>query len=317
MAPETIVVAFGGNAITAEQDTGNIHEQFHHTRVAIRGIAPLLRSDARLVITHGNGPQVGFALRRMELSRREVPPKPLGMLVADTQGGLGFMIAQELRNWLSREQIPRNVVSLVTQVIVSRKDPAMREPTKPIGLAVEKEFADELRARGFQLIGDDLFGYRRLVPSPAPLRVVELPIIRTLLEAGHIVIGCGGGGVPVIETEHGDLDGVNAVIDKDLSSALLARDLGADRLLLLTRVDRVELGYGSQNPTALRDVSSAEVKGYLEQGEFPEGSMGPKIRAALDFLDQGGREVLITSFDALPRALAGDEGTRITSPKNS
>ncbi|MAE71455.1 MAG: carbamate kinase [Gemmatimonadetes bacterium] len=308
---ETIVVAFGGNAITGPDDTGEIHEQFYHARVAIRGIRELLASGAGVAITHGNGPQVGTSLHRMELARGQVPPRPLGVLVADTQGGIGYMIAQVVRNWLRQEGLDRPVSAVVTQVVVGEDDPAMGAPTKPVGSSCDAETAEQLRAHGWAVSGDDRKGYRRLVPSPMPVRIVEAPAIRHLMAEGQIVIACGGGGIPVIETEHGELDGVDAVVDKDLASALLAREIGADRLIILTAVNKVVLGFGSPSPKPLDRLTVAEAERYLAEGEFPPGSMGPKIQGVVDFLKHGGKEALITSFAALPRAWKGEDGTRI------
>lgn len=308
---ERIVVAFGGNAITGPDDTGEIHEQFYHTRVAVRGIASMLRGGASVVITHGNGPQVGDALRRMEVARQEVPPRPLGVLVADSQGGIGYMVTQCVYNWLNREGIARPVVPIVTQVVVSADDPAMRDPTKPVGTRYSAERAAKLRSNGWKLAGDDRSGYRRLVASPRPIRIVESAAIASLLDQHFIVIACGGGGIPVTEDMHGDLDGVDAVVDKDLASALVAKEVQADRLILLTGVDQVMLGFGSPSPKSLDRLTVAEAERYLAAGEFPPGSMGPKIRGAVDFVRSADREALITSFEALPRALRGEDGTRI------
>ena len=308
---ETIVVAFGGNAITGPDDTGEIHEQFYHARMAIRGIRELLTSGAGVAITHGNGPQVGTALQRMEIARGRVPPRPLGVLVANTQGSIGYMITQIVRNWLRQEGLERPVSAIVTQVVVAEDDPAMGAPTKPVGSLCDAEAADQLRDHGWAVSGDDRKGYRRLVPSPTPVRIVEAPAIRRLMDDGQIVIACGGGGIPVIETERGELDGVDAVIDKDLDSALLAREIGADRLVILTAVNKVVLGFGSPSPKPLDRLTAAQAERYLADGEFPPGSMGPKIQGVVEFLKHGGQEALITSFAALPRAWKGEDGTRI------
>ncbi len=315
--PKRVVIAFGGNAITGADDTGEIHEQFYHTRVAVRGIGPLLRSDAGLVITHGNGPQVGMALARMEIARGVTPARPLGVLVADTQGGIGYMLAQVIDNWLVLERKPRPVTALVTQVVVDEADPALRDPSKPIGMPCTEEDAARFRAHGWRVSGDAKSGYRRLVPSPRPVRIVEAPAIKALVDQGQIVIACGGGGVPVTETEHGLLDGVDAVIDKDRASALLAKEIEADYMIILTAVERVALGFGTPDARELDQLTVSEAEQYLAQGEFPAGSMGPKIEGAIDFLRNGGKEVLITSFAALPRAWEGSAGTRIVPDRAS
>jgi carbamate kinase len=309
--PKRVVVAFGGNAITGADDTGEIHEQFYHTRVAVRGIGPLLRSDAGLVITHGNGPQVGTALARMEIARGVMPARPLGVLVADTQGGIGYMLAQVIDNWLMLEGNPRPVTALVTQVVVDQDDPALHKPTKPVGMPLSEEEAARFRAHGWRVTGSAESGYRRLVSSPHPVRIVEAPAIKALVDQGQIVIACGGGGVPVTETEHGLLDGIDAVIDKDRASALLATEIEADYMVILTAVERVALGFGTPQAQELPLLTVREAQSYLKQGEFPPGSMGPKIEGAIDFLRHGGKEVLITSFTALHRAWKGETGTRI------
>lgn len=311
LSPEKIVVAFGGNAITGADDTGDIHEQFYHSRVAVRGIAPLLRSGASLAITHGNGPQVGTALERMELSRNKIPPRPLGVLVADTQGGIGYMLAQVIGNWLARDGQDRPVTTIVTQVLVNAADPALRDASKPVGMPCDAHRAEQLRSHGWKVSGNLESGFRRLVPSPTPIAIVEAPAIRALMDQGQIVLACGGGGIPVVRTEHGDLDGVDAVVDKDLASALLATEIGASRMVVLTGVDQVVLGFGTKKPRPLAKLSLTEAERYLAEGEFPPGSMGPKILGAINFLRGGGKEVLITSFQALPAVWKGVEGTRI------
>lgn len=309
---KTIVIAFGGNAITGPQDSGDIHEQFHHARVAVRAIGPLIRSGSRVVVTHGNGPQVGNALLRMEAALGQVPSRPLGILVADSQGGLGYMIAQVLRNWLRRDGIDQTVVPIVTQAVVDRTDPALWAPTKPVGTLVSAARALAMRADGCTMVGDDEKGYRRLVPSPRPTRIVESRAVETMLASGFLVIACGGGGVPVVETEHGDLDGVDAVVDKDLASSVLATELGADQLVLLTAVDGVMENFGTDRARRIPELNVLHARARLDAGEFPEGSMGPKVMGAVEFVESGGREAIITSFDALDTALAGKAGTRIT-----
>ena len=309
---KTIVIAFGGNAITGPKDSGDIHEQFHHARVAVRAIGPLIRSGARVVVTHGNGPQVGNALLRMEAALGQVPSRPLGILVADSQGGLGYMIAQVLRNWLRRDGIDQAVVSIVTQAVVDRADPALRAPTKPVGALVSASRAATMRADGCTMVGADEKGYRRLVPSPRPVRIVESRAIDVMLASGFLVVACGGGGVPVVETEHGDLDGVDAVVDKDLSSSVLAVDLGADQLVLLTAVDGIMEDFGTDRARRIPELTVSAARTRLDAREFPEGTMGPKVRGAVEFVESGGREAIITSFDGLEAALAGHAGTRIT-----
>ena len=308
---KTAVVALGGNAIgtTGRED---IHQQFANTRKSLAGILELVKEGYQLAITHGNGPQVGNALLRVECTMDTIPALPLGVIVADTEGGMGYMIEQSLQNKLHREGIPRKVVTIVTQVIVNRNDPSILNPTKPIGPFYTKEQAERLAKYNGWIIKEDAGrGFRRLVPSPIPTEIVEKDIIKSLVQSGTIVIAAGGGGAPVYVEEDGTYEGVDAVVDKDRASAVLARDIGAEALVILTSVDKVCLNYMNPDERPLSWVSVTEAKRYMAEGHFPQGSMGPKIGAAIQFLEAGGKQVIITSPGLVKEALEGKAGTKI------
>jgi carbamate kinase len=294
------VVALGGNALMRPGERGTAAEQLTNLRRAVAALRPLL-AEAGLVLTHGNGPQVGNELLRQERAAQEAPPLPLWLAVAQTQAEIGALISAELRPALNA----REPACILTHVRVSADDPAFDRPTKPIGPFYSAEQAEQLqRERGWMLVSDANRGYRRVVPSPEPLEVVELEVIRRLADTGVVAIACGGGGIPVVR-RNGRLAGVDAVIDKDRASALLARNLEARRLLILTEVPAVYRHFGMPGQEELRELSAAEAESLLP--ELPEGSMRPKVESALAF----GGETLITNFDALESALAGKAGTRI------
>ena len=309
---KTAVVALGGNAITVPDVEDTIANQFANTRRSLDGIIPLLRQGYNLVVSHGNGPQVGNALLRVELGRGKAPILPLGVLVADTEGGMGYMIEQSLQNRLRQEKIDRQVVTIITQMLVDANDPAISNPSKYIG-----QFYSEDEARIFQetrdwrMKQDANRGWRRVVPSPVPTRAVPAEMIKMLVDQGVIVIAGGGGGIPVYVDGKGNLEGIDAVIDKDLASGVIAREIGADILSILTSVDKVSLNYGTPDQKDLAEVTLSEIEKYYEDGHFPPGSMGPKIRAAVEFLKAGGELVTITSFANASKAIEGTAGTRI------
>jgi len=308
---KTVVVALGGNAIS-QGGQSSISEQFANTRTSLKGIMPLIDQGYGVVITHGNGPQVGNKLAQTEASADTIPPLPLGVLVADTQGSIGYMIQQSLQNALICRNISRPVVTLVTQVVVDKNDPSISNPTKPIGQFFTKEQAKRLRQeRGWNMTEDAGRGYRRVVPSPIPIRVVESEIIKYLLENEVIIIAAGGGGIPVYTEENNIYEGIDAVIDKDHASAVMGTDIGAEQLIILTGVDKVALGYLTPRQQDLDKLTVADAKTYLKAGEFSPGSMGPKMRAAINFLNAGGKKVLISSVKRAADALAGRTGTRI------
>ncbi len=309
--PPPVVVALGGNALIRPGEVGTVEQQ--SLRVAeVARVLVRLAGPGGLVITHGNGPQVGRHLLRNDLTQAEVPPTPLDVAVAATQGEIGFLLQCHLRNALDALQDPTPVVGLITQVEVDPQDPAFREPTKFVGrFYSEAEARERATALGWQVRRDADRGWRRVVASPAPLHIVEQNTIGSLCATGAVVVACGGGGVPVFRSPAG-LAGAEAVIDKDRATALLAAHLGARRLVILTGVRQVMVGFGTPNAHAVGQVKASKVRAWLEQGEFPAGSMGPKVEAALSFLDAGGEEVVITTPEGLPAALLGGPHTCIT-----
>ncbi|UCC45860.1 MAG: carbamate kinase [Candidatus Zixiibacteriota bacterium] len=310
--PKTAVVALGGNAITVPGQEDTIANQFANTRSSLDGIVELVREGYNLVVTHGNGPQVGNALLRIESARGKAPILPLGVLVADTEGGMGYMIEQSLQNRLRAEGIDRPIVTIITQMLVRKDDPAVSNPTKFVGqFYTEEEARIFSETRGWQMRKDADRGWRRVVPSPAPYEAVEADIIGRLVKDGTIVIAGGGGGIPVYVEDNGDLEGMDAVIDKDLASAVIGSQINAEILSILTSVDQVVINFGRSDQTALEECTVTQMKEYQEQGHFPAGSMGPKVQAAVSFLESGGSMVAISNFKDAGKALSGEAGTRI------
>ncbi len=310
------VIAIGGNALIRDGQRGSIAEQFENAVETAGHIAALVADGWRVVVTHGNGPQVGFILLRSELvgDSSPIPRLSLDMSVADSQGGIGHILGNALLNELGSRGIRDQVACVLTHVVVDERDPAFTDPTKPIGPAYSAEEAETKRTvEGWSMVEDSGRGFRRIVPSPHPLRIVETEQIRALAEAGFVVIAAGGGGIPVVETEPAGYRGVEAVIDKDLASALLAASLGIPLLVLSTGVERVAIHFRQPDERFLDRLTVSEASRYLEEGEFPRGSMGPKVEAAITFLEHGGSEVLITSPSSLERAFAGESGTRIVA----
>lgn len=306
------VIAIGGNALVGKGQKGTITEQFANTRRMLTGIAEVIKAGFIPIIIHGNGPQVGNALIRVETSLDKVPEVPLGVLVADTEGSMGYMIGQSLINKFRKEGLPLPVATVLTQVIVDRDDPSLKNPTKPVGPFYTREEA--LRQAGMRnwVVREDAGrGWRRVVPSPKPLEIVERDTIRLLVMHGVIVIAAGGGGIPVYIEEDGTLEGVDAVIDKDLSAAVLGRDIGAQLLAILMSERQVAINFGKPDQYFLSEISLKDVKSLLVKGEFAEGSMAPKIRAAVHFLEGGGDKVIITDTDHLLEAFQDKGGTRI------
>ena len=309
---KTVVIALGGNAITREFEEGDIGQQFANTRRSLLGVVELIKRGCRVVITHGNGPQVGNALIRVEESRHLVPPLPLGVIVADLEGGMGYMIEQCLRNKLNERSIRKPIATILTQVYVNPDDPSILNPTKFVGPFFKKEQVKELeKKRGWVVKEDPGRGYRRVVPSPKPIAIVEKTTIKQLVDSGVIVVAAGGGGIPVYEEESGWLEGVDGVIAKDLASAVLARDVGASELIILTGVDHVALNFNKPDSKDLKRVTVREMETYLNQDHFPSGSMGPKIQAAINFIRAGGEKVFITSIDNALDAIENESGTVI------
>jgi carbamate kinase len=310
------VIAIGGNALIRDGQRGTIAEQFENAVETAGHIAALVADGWRVVVTHGNGPQVGFILLRSELvgDSSPIPRLSLDMSVADSQGGIGHILGNALLNELGARGIRDQVACVLTHVVVDERDPAFTDPTKPIGPAYSAKEAETKRTvEGWSMVEDSGRGFRRIVPSPHPLRIVETEQIRALVEAGFVVIAAGGGGIPVVETDPAGYRGVEAVIDKDLASALLAASLGIPLLVLSTGVERVAIHFRQPDERFLDRLTVSEASRYLEEGEFPRGSMGPKVEAAITFLEHGGSEVLITSPSSLERAFAGESGTRIVA----
>ncbi len=307
-----VLVAMGGHAFMQPGEKGTIEDHERNADAIAALLMNLVERGYHLVITHGNGPQVGSLLLQQELARAEVPPLPLDVLVAMTEGSLGYILQQSLLNHLRRRDVRRYVVTVVTQVLVDEKDPAFREPTKPIGPFLTKEEAERRRdTLGWHVVEDSGRGWRRLVPSPRPVRVIQRDMVRDAARAGHIVIACGGGGIPIHKKPDGRYEGIEAVIDKDLTSSVLAADIGAALLIILTNVPQVYVGYGGPGPRPLGAVTLEEIEHLHAQGNFPSGSMGPKIEAVIHFLRSGGRRAVITNPESLPLAVEGRAGTHL------
>jgi carbamate kinase len=309
----TIVVALGGNTFIPDAAHQSVPDQYHAAARACGHIVSLLRDPKlRLVVTHGNGPQVGFILRRSEIAAATMHQVPLDSCVADTQGALGYQLELALRNELKRRGIARAPAAMVTLVKVDRDDPAFSRPTKPIGAFLTRERAEEHRAKdGWAVVEDAGRGWRRVVASPAPREILDLDAVRRLLDAGFVVIAAGGGGIAVVEDDGGDIAGASAVVDKDLASSLLARQLGAETLVITTGVEKVCLDFGKPSQRSLDTMTVAEAKRHLADGQFEPGSMLPKVQAVVEFIEAGGREAIITDAEHLEAALAGRAGTRV------
>lgn len=314
MTGKLAVIAIGGNSLIKDRDHMDVFAQYEAARETCVHIASMIEQGWNVIVGHGNGPQVGFILRRSELAAHELHEVPLDVCGADTQGAIGYSLAQNLGNELRRHGIDRPVAAVVTQTEVAGDDPAFTHPTKPIGSFMDEAVA--LRRKnedGWDVVEDANRGWRRVVASPRPLRIVELGPIKQMIEAGVIVVAIGGGGVPVVRDAAHDLHGVEAVIDKDLGCSLLAREVDADLFLITTAVEKVALHFGTPQERTLSHLSLAEAKQYLAEGtHFAKGSMAPKIQAVIDYLEGGGREALITDPGNLERALAGKTGTRFT-----
>ena len=289
-----------------------VNDQYQSAAETCRHIVKLMRDGHRVVVTHGNGPQVGFIMRRGEISAHELHLVPLDSCVADTQGAIGYHIQRAMFNAMLEYDKPVPVVTVVTQVLVERDDPAFQAPSKPIGSFMEKELAEQRqKEQGWHVIEDSGRGYRRVVPSPMPKKIMEVDAIRQLLDSNFVVVAAGGGGIPVVMNEDGSLDGAEAVIDKDLASSLLANDLSADLLFITTAVEKVFLNFGKPDQKAIDTMTVAEARKYIDEGHFAPGSMKPKVEAVLQFIEGGGKEGIITNPYNIMRALAGETGTRI------
>ncbi len=307
---ETIVLAVGGNALLRPEDKGTADDQFKRAKETAENIYPLFEKY-EIVITHGNGPQVGAILLQNENSKKIVPPMPLDVCGAMSQGEIGYFLEQSFHNIFEKKGIIKKIVTVLTRVIVDENDPAFKNPTKPIGPFYTKEEARKLaKERGWTVIEDSGRGWRRVVPSPDPLEIVEKDVIRKIIDSGYVAIAVGGGGIPVIKKD-GKLVGVEGVIDKDLASATLGKDIKADKMFILTSVDRVYLNFGTEKQKGIDEMSIKEAEKYMKEGHFKKGSMYPKILAAIRFLRTGGKSVLITSPEKVQDAMDGKSGTWI------
>lgn len=307
-----VVIAIGGNSLIKDNQHTTVLDQYMAVGETASHIVPILREGYRVVITHGNGPQVGFILLRSDLARNVLHEVPLASCVADTQGAIGFQITQTLLNELHVQGMQQEVVAVVTQVVVDPDDPAFLNPDKPIGPFMSEAEARQRATQNGWTVGEDAGrGWRRMVPAPAPLQIIELNAIRTLLDNGMLVVAVGGGGIPVVRHDDGRLKDIEAVIDKDAATCILACELGASVLIQSTSVDKVALHYGTPQQVDIDRMTVAECRRYLEEGHFAPGSMRPKIKAAITFLEQGGERVIITQPHHLEQALKGIYGTHI------
>jgi carbamate kinase len=316
MNNKLIVIALGGNALLQRGQGGTFEDQYSNVRKTVTRIADLIERGYQVVLTHGNGPQVGATLLRHEAAKNVVPPFPLDACGAETQGFIGYMIQQGLRNELKSRGIEKYVVTVITRMIVDKHDSAFEHPTKPIGPFYSKEEAALILQRKPDLVikEDAGRGYRRVVPSPDPKIIAERSAIRALVDAGFVVIACGGGGIPIIE-ENNRAVGVEAVIDKDLGGQRLATLIGANIFIVLTDVPGAFLNYGAPKQELIKEISSGHLKNYLRDGEFKEGSMAPKVEAAIRFVESGGEEAIIADLGSLIEALDGKTGTHVMLPK--
>jgi carbamate kinase len=307
------VIAVGGNSLIKDKDHQSVPDQYLAVCETVKHVAGMVEKGYNVVMTHGNGPQVGFILRRSEISRTELHEVPLDSCGADTQGAIGYQIQQAFYNEFKKRGIKKNVVTVVTQVLVDKNDEAFKKPTKPIGSFMSKEDADiKVKEEGWNIKEDAGRGYRRVVASPMPKEIVEIDAVKKLIDSDFIVVAVGGGGIPVIQTDKGELKGTAAVIDKDFASALLAAEIKADIFMITTGVEKVCINYNKPDQKTIDKMSLVEAEKYLAEGQFPAGSMGPKIQAAIMFLKNGGETVIITSPEFIEKAINGQTGTVIT-----
>ena len=305
-----IVVALGGNAISRRGEKGDLPDQIRNSRITAEHIVGLVAAGHKVIATHGNGPQVGNILRRVEAARDFLYLLTLDICGAHTQGGMGYVLQREIDNAFKKRGMDRIATTIITQTLVDGEDPAFMHPTKPIGPFFTKERIASLVKEGWIVVEDAGRGWRRVVPSPRPKAIVEERVIKEAIEFGDVVVCCGGGGIPVVERD-GTLYGVEGVIDKDLGTSLLARRIGADLMIITTDVEKVAVHFNKPDERRLERLTLAEARAYLEEGEFPPGSMGPKILAAIEFVEETGNEVIITVPEKMMEALEGKTGTRI------
>ena len=309
---KSVIIALGGNALSPKDEAGTIYQQFAHTRESLAAIMHFVELGYNICLTHGNGPQVGDELYRMELTHNTIPPLPLGVCVAETQGSIGYMVQQSLQNELKEKNIDREVVTLITQTIVDKNDPSISNPKKYIGRRYDKETAQKLAKQfNWKVKEQEPGSWRQVVPSPMPQFIEHGRSIQTLVDNGTIVIASGGGGIPTFWNDNNKLEGINAVIDKDLSGALLGRVIKSNELWIITDHDQAYLNFGKENQEPILNISSETAKQYFDEGHFMAGSMGPKIQAALYFLKHHGEKAVITSINGIDDAIAGKNGTTI------
>ena len=306
------MIALGGNALSPKSEAGTITQQFAHTKKSLKGVMHFVRADYNICLTHGNGPQVGAELARNEIAAEKVPPLPLGVLVANTQGAMGYMIQQSLQNALYHENSEREVVSFISQMKVDGNDPAIEKPSKFIGQSYSEEKAKKYMDKyNWQIQGQEPGVWRRVVPSPTPLYIFNGNSIKHLVDFGTIVIAGGGGGIPAYNLDDGTLEGLNGVIDKDMTAALLARIIKAQEMFIITDVDNIYLNFKKESEEVIRETNAKDMETWLNEGHFWRGSMEPKIKAALYFLKHHGKEVIITSIENIENAIQKQAGTRI------
>ncbi|MEK7443129.1 MAG: carbamate kinase [Chloroflexota bacterium] len=312
MPNKIAVVAVGGNSLIIDEKHRTVQDQYIAACESMRHIANMIQNGWDVIVTHGNGPQVGFILRRSELSRHELHEVPLDACGADTQGAIGYMFQKALHNEFRKRGIKKEVATVVTQTLVDKNDPAFQSPSKPIGSFMDEATAQTQRAKdGWHVVEDSGRGWRRVVASPLPKQIIERATIESLIKVGTTVIAVGGGGIPVVENEQGELVGVEAVIDKDYASALLANSIQAGLFVISTAVEKVALNYNKPDQKWLEHITLAEARHYMAEGHFAKGSMGPKVQAIIWFLERGGSQALITNPENIARALAGETGTWI------
>ena len=309
---KTVIIALGGNALSPKNEAGTIEQQFNHTRDSLKSVMHFVRAGYNICITHGNGPQVGAELSRNEISMDIIPPLPLNVLVANTQGAIGYMIQQSLQNALYNEESKREVVTFISQMKIDRNDKSLLKPTKFIGKTYNKEIAYKLSKKyNWEIAEQEKDQWRRVVPSPNPLYIFNGKSIKHLVDFGTIVIAGGGGGIPSFNTSKNTLKGLDGVVDKDKTAALLGRIIRANEYFIITDVDNIYLNYNTKNQKVITSSTESEIKKYLKEGHFGIGSMEPKIKSALYFLKHHGEKVVITSIDKIEKAILGQAGTHI------
>jgi carbamate kinase len=314
MRRRVALIAFGGNAILPENQRGLQEEQMRNAQKAAELMVQIVKKGYELIVVHGNGPQVGNLLIQMEEASNKIPPFSLDVCDAMTEGSMGFMLEKAIVNELRKNSIDKDVATLITQVVVDKDDPAFQKPTKPVGPFYPRFRAQQLaRQKKWTMVEDAGRGYRKVVASPKPIDIVPKWVIRDLVMSGRVVIAAGGGGIPVIINSRGLYEGVEAVIDKDYAASLLAREVGVELFIILTGISRVYYNFGKPDQKPLPVITVEEAKKYLAEGQFPPGSMGPKIKAAIEYIEAGGKEVLITSASHLKAALLNRSGTRIVA----